>query len=273
MIPGKEQGDLVRTIIEQLDHEVEAIPTVNINIDGLDITINIHYHPGGDGKAAKTSTGLGGAYCTMCKVTKKEASDPNIAKNGYPINRDRDQNLQLFADVKKNPDGTVDTRVPTQLRFGITQEPPATNMDGTKLMPTMHTWIRDLTDYERLAMFLYARDIFPNKIPIMDGKYPASHRKKILAKLAEAKKFLQDQARRGPLKMLLMMPDAHGTGGSSDNGPTARKIFSYENRQDVLDLFPTATATERIALGLIHLLKTSGFKKIKGGVSMGHFHV
>ena len=34
----------------------------------------------------------------------------------------------------------------------------------------------------------------------------------------------------------------------SDNGPTARKFFNDENRQDILDLFPTATPTERMAL-------------------------
>ena len=87
------------------------------------------------------------------------------------------------------------------------------------MMAILHAWIRDLYDYMRLGQFLYARDVFPNKIPLMEGTYPAKHRKKIKEKLAEGKKFMQDQARRGPLKMLLMMPDSHGTGGTKILGP------------------------------------------------------
>ena len=134
MIPGKEKGDLIRTIIEQLDHEVEAIPVINVNINGLDVKINLHYHPGGDGKAATTATGLGGAICTMCTITKEEKSDPNMAKNGFPKNRNREQNLQLFDKMKRKPDGTIDTRVPTQIRLGGTQDPPAGHMDWTGIM-------------------------------------------------------------------------------------------------------------------------------------------
>ena len=81
------------------------------------------------------------------------------------------------------------------------------------MMAILHAWIRDLYDYMRLAQFLYARDTFPNKIPIWEGTYPESHRDAILAKMAEGKKFVQDKARQGPLKMLLMVPDSHGTGG------------------------------------------------------------
>ena len=82
-------------------------------------------------------------------------------------------------------------------------------------LPVMHDYIRDLTDMERLGMFLYARDVFPNKTPIMDGSgFPQESRAAILAKIDEGKKFMSDQARNGPLKMLLMVPDPHGTGGT-----------------------------------------------------------
>ena len=83
------------------------------------------------------------------------------------------------------------------------------------MLPILHLWIRDLTDYERLGQFLYARNAFPNKIPIMHGRgFPARYRKRIKKRIAEGKQFMQDQARNGPLGMMLMTPDAHGTGGS-----------------------------------------------------------
>ena len=119
----------------------------------------------------------------------------------------------------------------------------------------MHDWIRDLTDMERLGIYLYAREVFPDQIPMMHGTgYPKESRDAILAKLDEAKSWMSEKARTGPLQMLMMCPDPHGTGGSSDNGNTARKFFDDKYRNDILDLYPTATATEREAIGQIHLL-------------------
>ena len=44
-------------------------------------------------------------------------------------------------------------------------------------------------------------------------------------------------------------------GGSSDNGPTANKFFSSENREAILNLFQNISDDERAALGMIKLLK------------------
>ena len=44
-------------------------------------------------------------------------------------------------------------------------------------------------------------------------------------------------------------------GGSSDNGPTAKKFFSSEFREAILNLFQNISDDERAALGLKKLLK------------------
>ena len=44
-------------------------------------------------------------------------------------------------------------------------------------------------------------------------------------------------------------------GGSSDNGPTAKKFFSSEFREAILNLFQNISDDERTALGLKKLLK------------------
>ena len=111
MIPGKEtaKSDLVRNIVERLDSEAEGLQEIKVTIDDVEITIKIEYVPGGDGKALQTATGLMGAYCTACTSNKKDGSDPNKAENGYPINRNRDQNLSLYAKLKKKtaPEGRL----------------------------------------------------------------------------------------------------------------------------------------------------------------------
>ena len=104
MIPGKEtsKSDLVRNIVERLDSEAEGLQEIKVIIDDVEVTVKIEYVPGGDGKALQTATGLMGAYCTACTSNKKQGSDPYIAENGYPMDRNRDQNRELYAKLKKN---------------------------------------------------------------------------------------------------------------------------------------------------------------------------
>ena len=216
IIPGKEtaKSTMVRTIVERLDSEAEGLQEVKVDIDDIEITIKIEYIPGGDGKAIQTCTGLLGAYCTACTTNKREGSDPNIAENGYPMNRSRDQNLALYDKLKKR-DGTINMSKDSQTRLGMTQKPMGTFLDWTLGMPVLHDWIRTLYDLERLAMFMYARSAFPNDTPIMDGSgFPEEFKDGIESKLAEAKQFLRDQAHDGPLKMFLMVPNPYGGGGS-----------------------------------------------------------
>ena len=138
IIPGKESADLARSIVERLDHESEALQVIELMINGVKVTININYHPGGDGKAANTTTGLGGAYCTCCTKTKKEANDADALMSlffdgvdPFPKDRNRDQNLQLFEKLKKKPDGSIDTIVKSEKRLGMTKQPMGTFIDWT----------------------------------------------------------------------------------------------------------------------------------------------
>ena len=80
-------------------------------------------------------------------------------------------------------------------------------------MPVLHGHLRGLYDFERLAIFLKARNVFPNKIPIMDGSgFPPATVKFIESELEAAKNWLRKEAKKPPLKMLLMTPDPHGSG-------------------------------------------------------------
>ena len=48
----------MRALVERMDREAEENQTIIIDFGDVSVTINIQYHPGGDGKAAQTASGL-----------------------------------------------------------------------------------------------------------------------------------------------------------------------------------------------------------------------
>ena len=46
LCPGKESRELVEEIVERLDREAKELPSVDIELNGVTITIDIDYHPG-----------------------------------------------------------------------------------------------------------------------------------------------------------------------------------------------------------------------------------
>ena len=60
LIPGKEKDDLVRIMVERMDKEAKVNQIISIVFGDVTVKINLNFHPGGDGKAGQTATGLGG---------------------------------------------------------------------------------------------------------------------------------------------------------------------------------------------------------------------
>ena len=60
LIPGKENEDLVRIVVERMDKEAQENQIISLKFGDVTVKINICFHPAGDGKAGQTATGLGG---------------------------------------------------------------------------------------------------------------------------------------------------------------------------------------------------------------------
>ena len=60
LVPGKENEELVRTVVVRLDKEARENQIISLVFGDITVKITIHFHPGGDGKAGQTATGLGG---------------------------------------------------------------------------------------------------------------------------------------------------------------------------------------------------------------------
>ena len=120
--------------------------------------------------------------------------------------------------MKKNPDGSIETKKQsTYDRLGMSQPPipkPPIDpfLDWTEPLPVMHGNIRCLYAWTRFIKFMKIRWIFPGAMPIMNGKYPAALRDIVQPAVKRAKKWMQNLAKDGPLKMFLETPDPTGSG-------------------------------------------------------------
>ena len=60
LIPGKEKDELVRILVNRMDKEAKENQIISMEFEDVTVKIKISYHPGGDGKAGQTASGLGG---------------------------------------------------------------------------------------------------------------------------------------------------------------------------------------------------------------------
>ncbi|KAI6661757.1 hypothetical protein LOD99_9891 [Oopsacas minuta] len=73
-----------------------------------------------DGKMASIVSGTGGASCQLCTATQKELKDRDLILQGYPINRNISDAIQLFGELE---DIDAFFSLPTNQRFNLTHQP------------------------------------------------------------------------------------------------------------------------------------------------------
>ena len=92
LVPGQEKKELVAKLIKRMEKEAKKCceSCLTITMKGKQITIKpIIRLTQADGKVVKTITGLGGAFCTMCMASIKDAHDLGLLENdGFKIVRD-----------------------------------------------------------------------------------------------------------------------------------------------------------------------------------------
>ena len=118
----------------------------------------------------------------------------------------------------------------------VTESVADAGMDSIGFLMRKHVIVVTVKDKNELHVYgamngkfkksIKRENAFPNGIPIMDGSgFPTATRDYISKELEDAKNWVRKEAKEGPLKMFLMTPDPHGSGGTSDNGPTALSFF------------------------------------------------
>ena len=165
-----------------------------------------------DRKASNIYYGLGGGYCDLCSISKKDCTDPKVITEGFKIDRNVD-NLHSIYEKLVNEAGEVQKRPDDyEGRQGVTTKPIATT---------------SIPSGQVLYAVLRTNDQFM-KVVVHLG---AGVEKWSEAKHLATSRFLDAQKRR--LQEVLM--DAHaikwdyvdstGQGGSTTTGNVARKLL------------------------------------------------
>ena len=105
-----------------------------------------------DGKAAKIFSGLGGAYCDLCHVSKEDCADPELIQIGFRITRDINEVHNFFADEKNlDEDGQVIKKSGDYWwRSDITQKPIADQQVHSA--PVLHTLLRTFDHFMEVVV-------------------------------------------------------------------------------------------------------------------------
>ncbi|KAI6661263.1 hypothetical protein LOD99_10084 [Oopsacas minuta] len=165
-----------------------------------------------DGKMAKIISGVGGACCQFCTATFKQIHDPDIVKDGFPINRSITDLKVLFDEVNEEEFLSLSS----DNRFNVTHRP----ISDLEIIPSspLHAYLRCFGWFLHLISHLHA------------GVFKWSPTSK---RVSDAKTFVTSLIKDN-LNMIIDIPSTQG--GTTTTGNVVRRclIRKDDNDQDFL---------------------------------------
>ena len=102
LVPGQEKRELVTEIADRMEKEAKDLckTDLKVTVNGKEISVKVVIKlTQADGKVIKTVTGLGGAFCTMCKSNKNQCHDHKRVEKRFEINRDMETITSHYNDL------------------------------------------------------------------------------------------------------------------------------------------------------------------------------
>ena len=220
---------MVKAIIDKIKADVIDCSNkdLTIDLDGQSIAFKPEIKLNQlDGKILIEITGLRGAFCLLCFVTRKDANDPFIIRNGFVLNRTNDEMLSLYEFF-----GDDLLSVKSEERSGMTGKPMITGNEISVYnnIPVLHGWINSLRLFEELAFFFNARTAFPDEVPVRGAGRTKTPAQSLAHKQAKAE--FQHQSKHGPLNVALASPSSTGAGGTTDTGNRSSQSVAFNRCQ------------------------------------------
>ena len=257
LIPCNEADVNTQNIINEMALDINRCkekdifdrPELSVMIDGKEVRIETDLRwTQFDRSLIEKVSGMKGAICTLCKCGREDANDPQKIKQGFEITRNN-TDARLLASILFNPDGSFKPgkkNLSSDAREGMTAHPMETGeLDINLNIPILHAWIHVLKHLENIGFFFLSRFAFPNNIPIQgagqkkqegtEKKGKTEDQKKAFT--AAKKKFMERANSKDGFNRPLNFADAVGSGGNKDNGNMAKRFLSFEQRENVLDLY------------------------------------
>jgi len=156
LIPGRESKENFQKVMEVFDQDISALSDEPVKINNISCNIKFELSQL-DGKAIMAASGLGGAYCTYCKVSESDAKNLERIKMGFDQDRNIEELHNLFFALTEN---ATHQQIPTSVgdygtRMGLTQQ-PQTHQDVTKNIPVTHAYLRSLSHFEKIVYHINA---------------------------------------------------------------------------------------------------------------------
>ncbi|KAI6653932.1 hypothetical protein LOD99_3108 [Oopsacas minuta] len=164
-----------------------------------------------DGKMAKIISGAGGACCQFCTATFKQIHDPDIVKDGFPINRSITDLKVLFDEVNEEEFLSLSS----DNRFNVTHRP----ISDLEIIPSspLHAYLRCFGWFLHLISHLHA------------GVFKWSPTSK---RVSDAKTFVTSLIKDN-LNIIIDIPSTQG--GTTTTGAILR-VYNSSRRVDTEEL-------------------------------------
>ena len=240
---------MIRDIKRCNEKDIFDRPELSVTIDGKEVRIQTDLSwTQFDRSLIEKISGMKGALCTLCKCSREDANDIQKIIEGFEITRNN-TDARLLASILFNADGTFKPgkkKLTSDQREGMTAHPMESGELQINLnIPILHAWIHVLKHLENIGFFFNARFSFPNNTPIQglgQRKQEGSSKKGKTqdqkdAVAASKKAFMEKANKKDGFNRPLNFADAVGSGGNKDNGNMAKRYLSFEQRENVLDLY------------------------------------
>ena len=216
VVPGKETRELIKLIVDRIQHEVSECSNkqlqieLNGNIVSFTMTVKLSQL---DGKLLIEISGLRGAFCLLCTVSRDDANDISEIKKGFKMDRTNEDMIALYEYHGENL-----LKIKSADRVGLTHEPmiSGSDIDIYNMLPCLHAWINTLRKFVHLAYLLNSRHAYPNNEPFMGQGRAKNPEQSNAYDLAKAE--FRNMAKNGPLNLAIDLPDSSGKGGNTNTG-------------------------------------------------------
>ena len=155
---GKESIDSLQSL-RMYNGELSDLETEGVTVEAAGNQINLRAKVVShmlDGKAAKLYTGLGGAYCDLCHISKENSARSDLIDRGFTITPDISEITNFFADnTNIDDEGNVKKKKNDYAtRIGITQKPIADHQ--VLSTQVLHTLLRTFDHFMEVAVHIMA---------------------------------------------------------------------------------------------------------------------
>ena len=141
-----------------------------IKINGKDVIFKakITFHQA-DRKVLKEICGCNGSFCLYCFISKVAASNPDIIRRGFDVEKNIDDIIKMATALASK--GQLNSKTSSEKRHGITYFPLETGyLRSNEILPPLHAKINLLNHVLEILYLYNIRHIFPNNRPKTGNK-------------------------------------------------------------------------------------------------------